>query len=106
MNQQIIDQVLLQVDLVDELTWFDGSVYIDRTAGKVSTKCHKEAMNIDTLNLVHDIVIGRRTVPEARMFYAEAAEKFTNEQQTSPYTKQLLFPEQQLTNDPDISYFQ
>jgi hypothetical protein len=50
-------------------------------------------------------LIGRRTVPEARMFYAATAEKFVNQQETSPYTQQILFPEQQLTNDPDIAYF-
>jgi hypothetical protein len=95
----------IPVNLADDLTWFDGSVYIDRTAGEVSAKCHKEPMNILSLNLVHDIVIGKRTVDEARMFYAETAEKFTKNQQTSPYTERLLFPEQCYTNDPGISYF-
>jgi hypothetical protein len=108
-HQDFLEQTVnyrIPVKLVDELTWFDGSVYIDRTAGEVSAKCHKEAMNMLSLNLVNDIVIGRRSVAEARMFYAETAEKFAKQQQTSPYTEQILFPEQQLTNDPGISYFQ
>jgi hypothetical protein len=108
-HQDFLEQTVdyrVPVNLVDDLTWFDGSVYVDRTAGEVSAKCHKEAMNILSLNLVHDIVIGKRTVEEARMFYAETAEKFTKHQETSPYTEQLLFPEQRLTNDPGISYFE
>jgi FMN phosphatase YigB (HAD superfamily) len=81
-------------------------IHIDRTAGEVSAKCHMEAMNILSLNLVHDIVIGKRTVDEARMFYAQTAEQYVKSNQTSPYTEQLLFPDQQFTNDPGISYFE
>ncbi|MEQ6389957.1 hypothetical protein RZN22_11590 [Bacillaceae bacterium S4-13-58] len=92
------------VHLIDELTQFDGSVYIDSTAGELSAKCHKEPMNILSLNLVHDIVIGKKTVDEARMFYAKTAQEF-QQSQKSPYTEQLLFPKQRLTNDPGISYF-
>lgn len=107
-HQDFLEQTVhyrIPVHLVDELTVFDGSVYIDKTAGEVSAKCHKEPMNILSLNLVHDIVIGKRTVDEARIFYAETAEKFTKTKQTSPYTEQLLFPKQRFTNDPGISYF-
>jgi hypothetical protein len=108
-HQDYLEQTVnyrIPVHLADDLTWFDGSVYIDRTAGEVSAKCHMEAMNILTLNLVHDIVIGKRTVDEARMFYAQTAEQYVKSNQTSPYTEQLLFPEQQFTNDPGISYFE
>lgn len=93
------------IHLVDDITQFDGSVYIDKTAGELSAKCHKEAMNILSLNLVHDIVIGKQTVDEARLFYAKTAKAFTENQQTSLYTEKLLFPDQQFTNDPGISYF-
>jgi hypothetical protein len=108
-HPDFLEQVVnyrIPVDLADDLTRFDGSVYIDRTAGEVSAKCHMEAMNILSLNLVHDIVIGKKTVDEAKMFYAETAEKFAKAKQTSPYTERLLFPEQRLTNDPGISYFE
>jgi hypothetical protein len=107
-HQDFLEQTVnyrIPVHLADDLTWFDGSVYIDRTAGEVSAKCHMEAMNMLTLNLVHDIVIGKRTVDGARMFYSETAERFTKTKQTSPYMEKLLFPEQRLTNDPGISYF-
>lgn len=107
-HQDFLEQTVnyrIPVHLVDDLTWFDGSVYIERTTGEVSARCDLEAMNTLSLNLVNDIVIGKRAVDEARMFYAETAEKYMKSQQTSPYTEQILFPEQRFTNDPGISYF-
>jgi hypothetical protein len=107
-HQDFLEQTVnyrVPVHLADDLTTFDGSVYIDHTAGEVSAKCHKEAMNILTLNLVHDIITGKKTVDEARFFYADTAEKFTKQKQQSPYTEELLFPDQHYTNDPGISYF-
>jgi hypothetical protein len=108
-HQDFLEQTVdyrFPVELADEITWFDGSVYIDRTVGEISARCHKEAMNMLSLNLVHDIVTGQRTVAEARMFYAETAEQFSKHNKTSPYTEQLLFPKQRFTNDPGISYFE
>lgn len=55
----------------DELTRFDGSLYVDRTAGELSAKCDREEANILTLNLAHDIIEDRRGVDEARRFLAE-----------------------------------
>jgi hypothetical protein len=107
-HQDFLEQTVnyrVPVELADEITWFDGSVYIDRTVGEISARCHKEAMNMLSLNLVHDIITGQRTVAEARLFYAETAEKFAKHQQTSPYTEQILFPKQRFTSDPGISYF-
>jgi hypothetical protein len=108
-HQDFLEQTVdyrIPVELADEITWFDGSVYIDRTVGEISARCHKEAMNMLSLNLVHDIVTGQRTVADARMFYAKTAEQFAKQNKTSPYTEQLLFPKQRLTNDPGISYFE
>lgn len=67
-HQDFLEQTVnyrIPIHLVNDLTVFDGSVYIDKTAGEVSAKCHKEPMNFLSLNLVHDIVIGKRTVDEA-----------------------------------------
>lgn len=92
-------------DLYDEIAQFDGSVYPDRTTGEVSVKCHNEPMNILTLNLVHDIVTKKRTVDEARAFYAEVASAFNQGDKSSPYTQRLLFPKQTNTADPDVAIF-
>lgn len=101
--EQTIDYKV-PIHLIDDLPLFDGSVYIDRTKGEISAKCHKEEMNYLTLNLVHDIVTGRRDVNDARLFYAKTAENFSKHNITSPYMEGLLFPKQLHTADPDIIF--
>ena len=39
---------------------FDGSITINRTAGEMSARCDLEGPNILTLNLAHDMVIGKK----------------------------------------------
>jgi hypothetical protein len=39
-------------------------VVADRTKGEVMARCDMEEMNFLSLNLVHDIVTGKRTVEE------------------------------------------
>jgi hypothetical protein len=89
------------VDMFDDLAAFDGSCLADRTAGEVAARCDSEAMNILTLNLMHEIVTGRRTVDEARQVYAENAAAYTMGR-PAPYTERLQFalPNEQ-TGDPD-----
>lgn len=84
---------------------FDGSVYVDRTRGEAKAKCHDEAMNTLSLNLLNDIVTRKRTVEDARLFYAETAKNYKFHNISTPYTERFLFPPQTNTADPDISYF-
>ncbi|WAH44483.1 hypothetical protein NZD89_02530 [Alicyclobacillus fastidiosus] len=88
-------------ELFDEVGKYDGSVRVDRTKGEASAKCDKEPMNILALNLLNDIVVGKRSVEEARMFYAEQAIQFNVHHKPSPYTSRLLFPIPTDTADPD-----
>jgi hypothetical protein len=87
----------------DEIAKFDGSVIIDRTKGEVSARCHEEAMNLLTLNLVHDIVTNKRSVEEARAFYAETAVKHSKLHEPTPYTTKLLFSIPENTAFPDVA---
>ena len=41
------------------------------TAGWISARCHDEQANNLALNLAHEIVTGRKTVDEARAYYAK-----------------------------------
>ncbi|WP_223831549.1 hypothetical protein [Bacillus swezeyi] len=91
--------------LYDEVANFDGSVYLDRTRGEASAKCHKEEINFLSLNLLHDIVTGKRDVRGAKAFYAKMAEQFSKYNISSPYTQGLLFPKQYHTADPGEIYF-
>jgi hypothetical protein len=83
------------------MAMFDGSVYPDRTRGEISAKYDKEAMNFLSLNLVNDIVTGKRSVQEARQFYGKTVLQFM-QGIPSPYTQQFLFPRQHNTVDPDV----
>lgn len=80
-------------DKFDELALYDGSVIAERTKGELSARCDKEEMNFLALNLAHDIVIGRRTVNDARRFYAETA-MAAMRGETPQYIQRLRFEPQ------------
>lgn len=82
-----------------ELAHFDGSISVDRTAGEVSVRCRSIASDTLKLNLVHDIVTGRRTVEEARDYHVEEVLNAKRGQPT-PYREELLVPPQTDTKDP------
>lgn len=58
-------------DKVGALIEFDASSTINRTTGELSARCDLEGHNVLTLNLDHDIVMGKKTVQEARMAFGE-----------------------------------
>ncbi len=88
-------------DTFDDLAQYDGSVIVERTKGEISARCDKEEMNFLAINLANDIVEGKRSVEEARQFYAETAMAF-KEGQSDPYVEGFVFdvPEGE-TADPD-----
>jgi hypothetical protein len=102
--EQTIDYKV-PVQFFDELTQFDGSLYPDRTAGEATAKCDQEAANFMALNLMNDIVTGRRNVEDARCFAIEIEKSLRLKGQSSPYFERFLFPKQSGTADPDIRYF-
>ena len=72
------------------ITMFDGSVTVDRTRGEVSARCDSEAANVLAMNMVHEIVAGKRTYEEAR----ETSEQNTvayNLGRDAPYAERMLF---------------
>lgn len=78
------------VEKYDDLARYDGSVIVERTRGTLAARCDKEEMNFLALNLAHDIITDKKTVEEARDFYAKTAMKF-KEGGTDPYTQGLQF---------------
>jgi hypothetical protein len=58
-------------DKFDVIARYDGSCLVDRTTGEAGARCDSEAANMLTLNLMHDLVTGTRTVEDARSFYSE-----------------------------------
>lgn len=71
-------------DKFDKLASYDGGVYPDRTKGELSARCDKEEVNFLAINLAQEVATGKRSVEEARKFYAETAKAF-KEGKSSPY---------------------
>lgn len=80
----------IPAERVGDIVAFDGSILPDRTRGEVGARCDMEAMNILTLNLMHDIVTNKRTVAEAREKYAEQAAAHMMGRE-APYVEKFLF---------------
>lgn len=78
------------VEKVTPLAQFDGSVIVERTAGEVSARCHDEEANMLALNLMHDIVTGKKDVQAARGYYAKEFADYRRKQPT-PYMQELRF---------------
>lgn len=86
-------------DKMDDLYEYDGSVWFHRTRGELSAQCDKEELNNLALNLAHDVAMGKRTVQDARMFYAKTAMEFKAGNMSSPYLTGLTF--QPMANSAD-----
>jgi len=76
-----------QVHLV---AMFDGSILVDRTRGEVAARCDSEAANVLGLNMVHELVTGKRTVEEARHTSEQSTVAY-NAGRQAPYAERLLF---------------
>lgn len=92
-HKDVLEQVVnyeVPADKFDELARFDGSVIVDRTRGEIAARCDKEAANFLALNLAHDVVTDKRSVEEARDFYAKTM-KAMMQGEKPEYTSKLLF---------------
>jgi hypothetical protein len=72
----VLEQVVplkVPLDKIDDVVTFDGSISVNRTKGEVSVTCDKESTNFLALNLAKDIIDGRRSVEQARTFFARTA---------------------------------
>jgi hypothetical protein len=87
----------------DEIAQFDGSIICDRTRGEVSVRCDSESANVLGMNMVHEIVTGKRTVEDARRISCESTVAY-NLGRSAPYAERLLFePPKGSTEDLDKS---
>lgn len=87
--EQFIDYKV-PADKFDDLAEYDGSVIVERTKGVISARCDKEEMNFLALNLAHDVITGKKSVEQARDFYAKTVKAFKNGDK-DPYTQAFQF---------------
>ncbi len=93
-------------DKFDELAMYDGSVTVRRTDGEISAKCDKEGANFLAINLANDVITNKKSVEEARAFYAKTIKEFALENKTSEYMKGLQFTvDKKGTEDSDKHAF-
>lgn len=77
-------------DKLPELAELDGSLIVYRTAGQVGASCDDRGANLLTVNLMHDIVTGKRTDDEARKEFGEQQAAWLMNR-TAPYTEAVQF---------------
>jgi hypothetical protein len=85
--------------MVSKLLQYDGSVVVERTRGELAARCDDERANYLALNLAHEIIIGKKSVEEARIFYAEAVQQKKHQE----YLERFLFSVPAADQaDPDV----
>jgi hypothetical protein len=84
----------------DQLALYDGSVVVARTVGEMSARCDKEEANFLALNLANDIATGKKTVEEARAYYARSIKEMM-QGKMDPYLQKLHFGAQGNTKFAD-----
>src|SRR5438067_3993024 len=72
------------------IAMFDGSILCDRTKGEVAARCDTESANVLGMNMVHEIVTGKRTVEDARKTAVESTVAY-NLGRSAPYAERILF---------------
>lgn len=103
-HKDVLEQVInhdAPVDKYDDIAQYDGSVIMERTKGTIAARCDKEAANFLALNLAHDILEDKKSVEEAREYYANAIMKMMQGEQDA-YLEGLQFqlPNENI-NNPD-----
>lgn len=111
-HPDVLEQTIsydVPIEMFDDLAEYDGSVIAERTKGILSARCDKEAANFLAVNLAHDIIIGDRTVDEARSFYADTMQAVMNDEEPEnpEYLQGFIFDvTQENINNPDEVIFE
>jgi hypothetical protein len=91
------------IDMYSSLAEYDGSVIVERTKGEMSARCGGTSMNFVAINLAHDIITGKRSVPEARQEYSRLYQAYQAGEKP-PYTQAFQFElPREDTKDLDVS---
>jgi hypothetical protein len=99
---QVIDY-RVPPDKIGQIAAFDGSIIVDRTRGEVAARCDSEAANVLGMNMVHEIVTGKRSVQDARETSTQNTVAY-NIGRAAPYAERLLFEVPQGgTEDLDVT---
>lgn len=81
----------IEPEKADELIQYDGSVILERTKGEIAARCDKEEANFLAINLAHEIATGKRSVDDARRFYAESIQSMMKTGKPNEYLQGFRF---------------
>ncbi len=89
------------INKISDLIAYDASMTINKTQGEMSARCDLEGHNILTLNLARDIIMGSKTVQEARVAFGTNVvedllgkhQPYIDKLQFTPQTENVLFPD-------------
>lgn len=105
-HKDVLEQIInhdVPVDKYSDLARYDGSVIVERTKGTMAARCDKEAANFLALNLAHGIIEDKKTVEEARQFYADTMMRMMQGEEHE-YLKGLSFDILETdVNNPDVT---
>lgn len=87
--EQFIDYHV-PADKVGLVAQLEGSLVIDRVKGEVSVHCDNEGANTLSINMMHEVVTGKRTPAEAREFIAKEIVEFMMGR-PAPYAERFQF---------------
>jgi len=100
-QRQVIDY-RIKPDTADELASYDGSVILGRTKGELSARCDKEEANFLAINLANDVATGKRSVADARRFYADSIARLMKDGKPTDYMQGFRFTvSKESQADPD-----
>ena len=103
-HPDVLEQAInyqVPIDRYDDLARYDGSVIAERTKGQLSARCDKEGANFLAINLANDVAMGKRTVEDARTYYARAIQTFKQTNRMDPYMQGLQFQPPAQAGDTD-----
>ncbi len=103
-HYDVIENVIqMKVPLakVNDVLSFEGSAVVKRTEGLVAVRGYSEAMNYLAINLINDIVTGKKTSAQARKVYARGVVGIAKAEPPVAATKLMFTPEDERAQDPD-----
>ncbi|MEX2271924.1 MAG: hypothetical protein WD690_10655 [Vicinamibacterales bacterium] len=92
-KDMLVQMINYRIDAgkADELLEYDGSLILERTKGEIGARCDKEEANFLAVNLAHDVATGKRSVGDARAFYAASMAELMKTGKKNDYLQGLRF---------------
>jgi hypothetical protein len=81
----------VRIDKIEDLKRFDRRLEVNASQDQLTARSESESMNFLTLNLADEIVTQKRSVEDARDFYAKT-ERLSKAGKSSAYMVGILFP--------------